>query len=271
MTVEAQGTSIPTRSVFGDGAPRTPAARLGVAVVTDLVAAIVTGDLGPGEVLPPEGTLSQQFGVSRTVIRESVKRVEEKGLLTVAQGRGTSVNPPSSWNVLDPVVLSALVDHDDSLGVLDDLSVVRASLEGSMAAGAAERQTPERTAELSAAYAETVRHADDLARYKEGDVGYLLAEAAYNDADAAFHYTIMEQSGNRLASNITRILFARARESNRFTGTPQAGVPPETLDEHKAILEAIVGGDPAEATAAMVNHITLAWARRRPGDPFSAF
>jgi len=253
MTVESQGSTPPARSVFGSGAPRTPAARLGVAVVGDLVGAIVTGELQPGEVLPPEGTLSQQFGVSRTVIRESVKRVEEKGLLTVAQGRGTSVNPPSTWNVLDPVVLSALVDHDDSLGVLDELSVVRASLEGSMAAAAAAQQTPERAAELKAAYAETVRRADDL--------------DAYNEADAAFHYTIMEQSGNRLASSITRILFARARESNRFTGTPQAGVPPETLDEHKAIMEAIVSGDPADAAAAMERHIELAWARRRPDGP----
>jgi DNA-binding FadR family transcriptional regulator len=256
MTVEQQGVPSPPRSVFGDGAPRTPAARLGVAVVGDLVGAIVTGELSPGEVLPPEGTLSQQFGVSRTVIRESIKRVEEKGLLTVAQGRGTSVNPPSTWNVLDPVVLSALVDHDDSLGVLDELSVVRASLEGSMAAAAAAKQTPERADELRAAYAETVRQAGDL--------------AAYNEADAAFHYTIMEQSGNRLASNITRILFARARESNRFTGTPQAGVPPETLDEHKAIMEAVVSGNPDEASAAMVNHIALAWARRRPDGPTPA-
>lgn len=256
MTVEPQGSTPPGRSVFGDGAPRTPAARLGVAVVADLVAAIVTGELKPGEVLPPEGTLSQQFGVSRTVIRESVKRVEEKGLLTVAQGRGTSVNPPSAWNVLDPVVLSALVDHDDSLGVLDELSIVRASLEGSMAAAAAERQTPERTAELRAAYDETVRHAHDL--------------DAYNEADAAFHYTIMEQSGNRLASNITRILFARARESTRFTGIPQPGVPAETLDEHKAIMEAVVSGRPAEASAAMMKHIALAWARRRPDGPTPA-
>jgi DNA-binding FadR family transcriptional regulator len=125
-----------------------------------------------------------------------------------------------------------------------------------MAAAAAEQQTPERAAELRAAYAETVRYADDLDKY--------------NDADAAFHYTIMEQSGNRLASNITRILFARARESNRFTGTPQAGVPPETLDEHKAIMEAVVSGDTVEASAAMVKHIALAWARRRPDGPTPA-
>src|SRR3954453_5557064 len=137
MTVEPQGSEPPPRSVFGDGAPRTPAARLGVAVVGDLVAAIVTGELKPGEVLPPEGPLSQRFGVSRTVIRESVKRVEEKGLLTVGQGRGTAAKRASSWHFLAPVALVAPVDPDASLGVLDELTVVRGNLEAWMAAAAA--------------------------------------------------------------------------------------------------------------------------------------
>ena len=55
--------------------------RLGSVVVKELVELIVTGQLGPGQSLPPEAPLSDQFGVSRTVIRESVKRLEEKGLV----------------------------------------------------------------------------------------------------------------------------------------------------------------------------------------------
>ncbi len=230
--------------------PRTPPARRGVAVVADLVAAIVTGELAPGDVLPPEGVLSQNFGVSRTVIRESVKRVEEKGLVTVAQGRGTSVNPPTAWNVLDPVVLSALVDHDDTLGVLDELTVIRGSLEASMAAAAAHRQTPNRTHELEEAFEQTELNIDDFSRY--------------NEADAHFHYVVMEQSGNRLAANITRILFARARESARFTGTPGPEAMRLTLNEHRAVLEAITSGDSEGAARAMSDHITQAWLRRRP-------
>lgn len=237
-------------SVLSGSTARTPPARLGVAVVADLVAAIVTGELSPGGGLPPEGVLSQRFGVSRTVIRESVKRVEEKGLVTVAQGRGTTVNPPSDWNVLDPVVLSALVDHDDTLGVLDELSIVRASLEASMAAAAAQRQTEASTQELREAYRQTELNIDDF--------------DAYNEADARFHYVIMEQSGNRLAANITRILFARARESSRFTGTSGSETMKLTLTEHKAILDAITSGEPAAAAQAMSDHIERAWIRRRP-------
>ena len=240
------------RSVLGGTNSRTPPARLGVAVVADLVAAIVTGELEPGNVLPPESTLCERFGVSRTVIRESVKRVEEKGLVVVAQGRGTTVNPPSLWNVLDPVVLSALVDHDDTLGVLDELTIVRASLEGSMSAEAARRLTPEAAEELTKAFEATEARIGDF--------------EAYNDADAAFHYLIMEQSGIRLAANITRILFARARESARFTGHQGPEAMDITLEEHRLILDAILRGDAEGATQAMHVHIASAWARRRPED-----
>lgn len=251
MSTEGVGDATERRGMLVPSTPRAPAARLGVAVVADLVAAIVTGTLRPDEVLPPEGELSQQFGVSRTVIRESVKRIEEKGLVVVAQGRGTTVNPPSMWNVLDPVVLSAMVDHDDSLGVLDDLSVVRGSLEASMARAATERQNSELTAELQAAFDENVRRLE-----KDSD--------SYNEADANFHYVIMEQSGNRLAANITRILFARARESSRFTGIPGGDAREFAVDEHRAILEAIIAGDADGAAAAMRDHIAAAWTRRRP-------
>src|SRR5450830_647519 len=112
---------------------RMPAQRLGVAVVEALVNVIVSGELAPGDTLPPELPLSQQFGVSRTVLRESVKRLEEKGLVSVGQGRGTVVQPTRAWNMMDRVVLTALIAHDDSLGVLDELSTVRALLEAEMA------------------------------------------------------------------------------------------------------------------------------------------
>lgn len=77
----------------------------------------------------------------------------------------------------------------------------------------------------------------------------------------------MEQSGNLLAANITRILFARARESSRFTGDPVRDSMLATIGEHKAILDAIVAGDEANAATCMHEHISRAWARRRPPSP----
>jgi GntR family galactonate operon transcriptional repressor len=248
MTELSPDSPVATPTFLGSTPQRVPAARLGVAVVHDLVAAIVTGEVQPGQSLPPEGVLSQQFGVSRTVIRESVKRVEEKGLVNIAQGRGTEVLPAGSWNVLDPVVLSALVEHDDSVGVLDELAVVRGSLEGSMAAEAA-----------------TVRSDDEVAALKSS-LEYMHEtkdDKRFEQADVDFHVVIMEASKNRLAQNITKILYMRARESTRFVGATTDEAVQLTLDEHARILRAIERGDAPAAENAMREHIRVAWQRRR--------
>ena len=234
--------------IFGQTQQRLPAARLGVAVVHDLVTAIVTGEVPAGESLPPESVLSQTFGVSRTVVRESVKRLEEKGLVNIAQGRGTEVLPSGSWNVLDPVVLSALVENDDSVGVLDELAVVRGSLEGSMAAEAA-----------------VIRSDVDLDNLRAA-LEYMhetMADKRFEQADVDFHMIVMEASRNRLAQNITKILYTRARESSRFVGAATDEAFQLTLDEHARVLRAIERGDAPSAENAMREHIRVAWQRRR--------
>jgi DNA-binding FadR family transcriptional regulator len=229
--------------------PRMPAARLGVAVVHDLVEAIVKGDAAPGSALPPEEKLAQHFAVSRTVIRESVKRVEEKGLITVAPGRGTIVQPKTSWNVLDPVVLAVMLENDSSLGVLDEIAVIRASLEGSMSAAMAGARTEDQLAQVT----EALQRMEDSVEDPE----------IFPEADLDFHFLVMTLSGNELASSITKILFSRARQSARFVGNQSTDAFHQTLEEHRRVHDAIAAGDPAEAEAAMRAHILDAWQRRR--------
>ena len=231
---------------------RLPAKRLGVAVVKALVDVIVSGSLAPGDLLPPEVPLSLQFGVSRTVLRESVKRVEEKGLVTVAQGRGTTVEPSSSWNILDRVVLTSLIAHDDSIGVLDELSVVRARLESAMAGETAQRRTLDQLSEL--------RQATERMRTSVGD------QASVDAADHAFHELVMAISGNRIAESITRILYERARESVRYRGIASEEHVLLTLDEHATVFAAIEDCDAERAERAMNAHIIDAWQRRRLPD-----
>lgn len=236
-------------SAFPFAEKRDPSPMLGVAVVDALVDAIVSGAVGPGDLLPPEGPLSEQFGVSRTVIRESVKRIEEKGLVTIARGRGTSVRPTSAWNILDQVVLTSLIKHDDSLGVLDELSVVRAQLESVMAADTASTRSDEELRQLE-------EHLQ-LMRDSVHD------EARFRAADIAFHESVMSSSGNRLAESIARILFDRALESSRYHGVDPTDNFQVTLDEHEAVFAAIAAQDAALAQASMNRHILDAWQRRR--------
>ena len=215
-----------------------------------IVDSIVAGRYEAEQALPPETALAEHFGVSRTIVRESMKRLEEKGLVAVQQGRGTLVRPHSNWNVLDPVVLSAVISHDERLHTLDELTMVRGSLEGVMAAQAAERVTEEGRAELAAALDRMISTTGDYAQFSEADV--------------AFHRTVMELSENFLASNIAYTLFSRARSFARFEGDQPSDAIDLTVDEHRAIYEAIAAGKVAEAQQAMTEHILEAWERRNP-------
>jgi DNA-binding FadR family transcriptional regulator len=231
---------------------RSPAGRLGVVVVAELVELIVTGQVKEGELLPPEGPLSEHFGVSRTVLRESVKRLEEKGLVIVSQGRGTQVRAQGYWNMLDPVVLSALIDNDETLGVLDELTIVRASLESAMAGAVADGRSAEELRRL--------QNALTAMRESESEID------SFRQADVVFHYAVMEISGNRLAENIAKHLYKRAVESSRYQGIDPPDAVALTLAEHAAIVDAIESQDVAGAQQAMHRHIHTSWERRRLPD-----
>jgi DNA-binding FadR family transcriptional regulator len=233
--------------------PRRRAERLSVAVVTELVELIVTGQIGEGELLPPEGPLSEHFGVSRTVIRESAKRLEEKGLVIVTQGRGTQVARSGSWNMLDPVVLSALIDNDASLGVLDELTIVRGNLESAMAGAVAAARTPDALTRIE--------HALEVMREMQHE------SDSFRQADVVFHLTVMELSGNRLAENIAKRLYRRALESPRYHGLGYEEAFRFTLDEHALVVDAIARQDVAAAEQAMREHIIGSWQRRRFESP----
>ena len=215
-----------------------------------IVDSIVAGRYEAEQVLPPEAALAEHFGVSRTIVRESMKRLTEKGLVMVQQGRGTLVQPHSSWNVLDPVVLSAIIAHDEQLHTLDELTLVRGSLEGVMAAQAAERASEEGRAELAAALDRMIALTGDYAQFSE--------------ADAEFHRTVMDLSENFLASNIAYTLYSRARSFARFEGDPPSDAIDRTVDQHRAVYEAIAAGKVEEAQKAMTEHIVDAWERRNP-------
>ena len=123
--------------------------RLSTAVVEDLVNSIVMGTYPIGTALPPENILCDIYDVSRTVVREATTALTEKGLVVSQQGRGTLVRDGRAWNMLDPMILSALFQGEDGLRYLDNLSEVRSLLESAMAAKAAANATPESLAELT--------------------------------------------------------------------------------------------------------------------------
>src|SRR5438270_166859 len=124
------GTAVPSA---GDRRRSSRPARLASVVVEELAGRIVGGALPEGAELPTEGALCEEFGFSRTVLREGLKLLEERGLVRVEQGRGTTVQPRDLWNLLDPTVLGIALEHDPEMTLLDNLITVRRLLEAEMA------------------------------------------------------------------------------------------------------------------------------------------
>src|SRR6186713_2843370 len=134
------------------GARSRRPARLGSVVLEDLAHPIISGTFAEGSVLPTEPVLCEQFGFSRTVIREGLKQLEERGLVRVEQGRGTTVQQRDSWNLLDPAVIRIALEYDQydrEMSLLDDLITVRRVLEAEMARVAATRLTEDDLAALA--------------------------------------------------------------------------------------------------------------------------
>ncbi|SEC60299.1 DNA-binding transcriptional regulator, FadR family [Amycolatopsis tolypomycina] len=225
-------------------------ANLGSAVTAELVDRIVRGVHPPGTSLPSEPALCESFSVSRTVVRETVKLLQAKGLVQVRQGAGTVVNPASMWNMLDELVLAAVIAEDETVAVLDDLVVTRRLLESDMAMVAARTAGPEVVARLG----ELVDRMDEL-------VG---EPVAYRELDLAFHDTIMQVSGNRLARGVVRALENQVVNTARYVGPSERALCVASNKGHRRVYERIAAGDPEGAAKAMYDHITEAWLARRP-------
>jgi DNA-binding FadR family transcriptional regulator len=244
----------------GSVAPSPPAwvirpANLANAVAAELVDRIVRGVHAPGTPLPPEPALCDTFSVSRTVVREAVKMLQEKGLVQVRQGSGTTVTSPTTWNMLDELVLKASIARDDKLDILDDLVVTRRLLEADMANVAARVATQDVV--------------DRLGQFVDQMDKLLNDHAAYADHDRAFHDVIMQTSGNRIARAVVRALESQVLDTARYMGKPARALRVASNRGHRQIYERVAAHDPAGAADAMFTHITDAWLVRRngPDDP----
>lgn len=239
----SDGNAWPAKSLAGRPA------RLSVVLVNVLVDGIVSGHYPSGSLLPPEPALCQSFDVSRSVVREALKALEEKGLVHARQGHGTTVTQPDEWNLLDPVVLDATIRADGTVQILDQLVDVRVALESDMARTAARSMSDADLAELAKLLEELRTQLQDAERYQETDTRY--------------HDLIMRCSENRLGRSIIRTIHPHARASSRYN-------PPADKDDiwqghlgHVAIYERLLQRDADGAAAAMQDHIRGTWTQRK--------
>ncbi len=198
--------------------------------------AIVAGRYPPGSTLPPEPVLCADWGVSRTVVREAIKSLVAKGLLSTGPKVGTKVLTAEHWNGFDPDVVAWHSRSGLARSFLRDLQELRGVVEPAAARLAAERASAEDIAALTAAYT--------------GMKSAIAEGGDYVAHDLAFHRGLLRASGNRLLLQMGQALAALLRTSFELSRA-RADAPALSLPLHKAVLHAVVAKSPLKAERAV--------------------
>ena len=125
--------------------------KLHEAVLAELLAEIVRGDLEEGAKLPKEQALAGTYGVSRYVARQAIQALRDRGLIGVTHGVGAFVAPRHRWNLFDPVLLEAMQEGPDASAARGEAAECAAIAWPELAALAAERRTAAELQRLAAA------------------------------------------------------------------------------------------------------------------------
>jgi len=208
--------------------------------VDHLGLAILGGKYPPGLAIPPEPMLCEELGVSRTVVREAVKSLIAKGLVTSGPKVGTRVQQPEHWNWFDPDVILWQSRAGLTPEFLRDLQDLRRIMEPAAVRMAAERATPEDIAEMEAAF-EGMRRAVE----EGGD---------YVTYDLRFHQGLLRACRNRMIVQMSKALSALLRTSFEISTTRKDG-PRNSLPMHRAVLDAVIAHNPARAEKAILQLI----------------
>lgn len=203
-----------------------------------LVAEIMSGRLAPQAQLPPERELAREFGLSRPIVREVLRGLQERGLVDIVSARGTFVRTPNAGDGARSLELHYRRHNATARDVMD----ARRMLETQTARLTALRATPSDISALerSASLNEQADNVVDRARH---DITFhgLLARASVNP--------VIET----MFASIAGLTFELMLRSHADPEVASRGLP-----YHRLILEAIRDHDPDQAEAAMRAHLDLA-------------
>ncbi len=213
--------------------------QLTMQVVEHVRALISSGEVHPGDRLPPERELARKLKISRSSLRAGIGFLSAMGVLKSRHGAGTFVSSgPPALDSSSLTVLGAL--H----GFLPwQMFEARIVLEANVAALAAERATDEHIAELAEEVAEMYASLDDPQEYLIHDV--------------RFHRTIARASGNPILGALMETITANLYDNRRLTAGHSQSLK-ESAEMHREIFRAIRSRNPVQARRTMEQHLNEA-------------
>jgi DNA-binding FadR family transcriptional regulator len=222
--------------------------RLSEQLSTLLAAEIVSGRIGVGEAFPSSEEIVTEYGVSRTVARETVQALAMLGMVNIQHGKRTEVCSPDEWDILSATVQEALRREGRAEPLLRDLYEFRLLIEPQAAAWVAEHGTAKELDELT-----------DLVDRMERLVDADPSLSDLMKADRNFHDLVARASDNR-------VLAAVSRDIREVIGTLwgfsslDASDAEQVAEQHRRIADAMAARDGRAAAAALRDH--LLWAAR---------
>ena len=210
-------------------------------ITRELIASIIQGHYGPGDLLPTEEELCQQLGVSRSVVREATKAVTILGMVRSRQGRGTEVLPDENWNEFAPEVIEARSDLQTVDEFLVHLLELRRIIEVEAAGLAARRADAEAIATMASLIA-AMEDADDV--------------EAFARLDVRFHDLILAATSNRPLRSLLRMIEPALLAARTVSLTTRRAGLKRSAKEHRMIADAIRERSATRARRAMTTHLS---------------
>ena len=232
----------------------TSSRSLHVQVARSIARRILSGELPQGSIVPNEMTLCEQFGVSRTALREAIKLLTSKGLLESRPKIGTKVVHRPYWNFLDAQMIEWMDGINDPAIFCSQFLGLRRAVEPEACALAATHATPEQREELSIIFQKMVKVTENFTQeaWTEVDLNFhsLIFNATNNDFYLPF--------GNILSTMFKTFIIHSSKEGD------------VCLNEHRLIYEAIMEGDSARARTVSADHLQPAKHRLPKTEPVKA-
>ena len=207
-------------------------------IVIDLGSKIVHGQVAPGTILTSD-FLEIKYQVSRTVVREALKVLHDKGLTRPRTKTGTIVLERSEWNLLDEDILNWLQASGLSTDLIADLEELRSTYEPGVVRIAAKRRGSRDITQLKKA----LKNMTD-AFYADGPNSALITQA-----DVEFHEALQVATQNELIKKMGKLILPLLKIRDNLV--EYEIVEADFIIQHQAILDAIIDEDPDSAELAM--------------------
>jgi GntR family transcriptional repressor for pyruvate dehydrogenase complex len=209
---------------------------VGQQVVSRILELVRTGNLRPGDRLPPERELIDIFRISRPVLREALRALSILGVIESRHGGGAYVTNLEARTLLAPLDFFLSLSQSN----LDDAFESRRVIELEIARKAAANAQPEDLGDLTAMIAAHATVADD-------PIGFRIL-------DSRFHEKVSIIAGNAILQRIAYGLYNLGLDVRR-RATEEPGIIAQSTEDHTCIVEAICAADPDRAADAMKVHL----------------